>query len=62
MDKLFEAAAVEKDAARQSLQALNASTNGVDELRYLFVTSQVRASCPDVLLPSQCSNAGQPRC
>jgi len=32
---------VEHDGARRSLQQLNASANGVDELRYLFVTSQV---------------------
>ena len=32
---------VEDEAARAQLRALNGATNGVDELRYLFVTSAV---------------------
>lgn len=37
---------VADDDLRRGLQTLNNSSNGVDELRYLFVTSQVRLIRP----------------
>ncbi len=34
---------VEDAAMRQQLEEMNRSTNGADELRYIFITSQVRS-------------------